>query len=208
MLFTDGAQDMAAFAEAKPIADPPGSTFTYSTADTMILCDLMTRMLTDSERPDARRDAMMEFVRGRLMKPAGLASLTPEFDAHGTMIGGAIMHMTARDYAKLGELLRNRGRVNGHQLISARWVDFMTRPSPQNPAFGGYLWLNREGEGSPLFDGEGSRRIFAASGVHGQYILVSPSQRLVIVRMGVSDAREREGLKSAMQSLVELFPSA
>lgn len=64
MLYTDGAQDMAAFAEAKPIADPPGSHFLYSTGDTLIIADLMTRMLTDSKRPDARRDAMMEFVRG------------------------------------------------------------------------------------------------------------------------------------------------
>ncbi|MGD9810720.1 MAG: serine hydrolase domain-containing protein, partial [Sphingobium sp.] len=206
MLFTDGARNMAAFAEAKPIASPPGSSFVYSTADTMILCDLMTRMLTASERPDARRDAMMEFVRGRLIAPAGLASLTPEFDARGTMIGGAMMHMTARDYARLGELLRNKGRVGGHQLVSARWVEFMTTPSQRNPAYGGYLWLNRKGEGSPLFDGEGSKRIFAASGMHGQYVLVSPAQRLVIVRMGVSDAPEREKLRWAMKRLVETFP--
>lgn len=207
MLMTDGAQDMAAFAEAKPLMHSPGSRFVYSTADTMILCDLMTRMLTDSVHPQARRDAMMEFVRGRLMKPAGLASLTPEFDARGTMIGGAMMHMTARDYARFGEFLRNSGRVNGHQVLSARWVAFMTSPSPRNPAYGGHVWLNRDGDDTPLFPGRASKGLFAAIGRHGQYILVWPSRRLVVVRMGITSAEQRPELRSALATLVERFPA-
>lgn len=206
MLFTDGAQDMAGYAESKPIAHPPGSRFVYSTADTMIVSDLMTRMLTDSNRPDARRAAMMEFVRGRLMDPVGLPSLTPEFDARGTMIGGAVMHMTARDYARFGEFLRNKGRVNGHQVISARWVDFMTSPSPRNPAYGAQLWLNREGPGNPLFPGRSSKKLFAAAGYQGQYILVSPGQRLVVVRIGISSRKQQVALRSALADLLELFP--
>jgi CubicO group peptidase (beta-lactamase class C family) len=208
MLFTDGAQDMAAFAEAKPVARPPGSMFVYSTADTMILSDLMTRMLTDSDTPDMRRAAMMEFMQGRLMAPAGLTSLTPEFDMRGTMIGGAMLHMTARDYARFGELLRNRGRVNGHQLLPARWVEFMTTPSPHNPAYGGHVWLNRDGPESPLFPGRASSRLFAAVGHHGQYILISPTQRLVIVRIGISTMEERVPLRAALARLIGLFPRA
>ncbi|OYW85016.1 MAG: hypothetical protein B7Z20_09845 [Sphingobium sp. 32-64-5] len=208
MLLTDGAQDMAAFAEAKPVADPPGSRFTYSTGDTMIIADLMTRMLTDSSRPDARRDAMMEFVTGRLIAPVGIASLTPEFDARGTMIGGAMMHMTARDYVDFGEFLRRKGRVNGHQVLSARWVDFMTTPSPRNPAYGGHLWLNRAGDGNPLFPGQGSKRIFGAVGRDGQYLIISPGQRLVVLRMGVTHGEEQtESLRTALIRLVELFPN-
>lgn len=206
MLFTDGAQDMAAFVEAKPIASRPGSHFVYSTADTMILSDLMTRMLTRSDRPDARRGAMMDFVRGRLMDPVGLSSLTPEFDARGTMIGGAMMHMTARDYARFGEFLRHKGRVNGHQVLSARWVEFMTAPSRHNPAYGGQIWLNNEGEDNPLFPGRGPRGLFAAVGHHGQYVIVSPAQRLVIVRMGISTGPEYRELRAALARLVELFP--
>lgn len=201
-----GAQDMAAFAEAKPVARPPGSQFLYSTADTMILCDLMTRMLTDSERPDARRDAMMEFMRGRLMKPVGLDSLTPEFDAHGTMIGGAMMHMTARDYARFGEFLRHKGRVNGHQVLSARWVEFMTGPSARNAAYGGHVWLNRDGTDNPLFPGRASRRMFGAVGHHGQYLLVDPLRQLVVVRMGISTQEERLALRERLARLIELFP--
>lgn len=207
MLFADGARDMAAYAEAKPIARPPGSGFVYSTADTMIVADMMTRMLTRSDRPEARRDAMMDFVRGRLMDPARLPSLTPEFDARGTMIAGAMMHMTARDYARFGELLRNRGRVSGHQLLPARWVAFMTEPSPRNPAYGAQLWLNRKGGiGNPLFPGRASRKLFAAVGHQGQYILVSPAQRVVVVRLGVTTRKQMPALRAALADLMEMFP--
>ena len=96
----------------------------------MILSDLMTRMLTTSDGADQRRAAMTEFINGRLTTPLGINSLTPEFDTRGTMIGGAMMYMTARDYARFGEFLRNKGRVKGHQVLSARWVEFMTTASP------------------------------------------------------------------------------
>src|SRR3546814_13859756 len=98
MLFTDGAQDMGAFAEAKPLAHAPGAAFSYSTGNSVILADLMARMLTNSTDPDVRRRAMQMFIDGRLKIPARLDSLTVEYDAAGTMIGGSFMHMTARDY--------------------------------------------------------------------------------------------------------------
>jgi CubicO group peptidase (beta-lactamase class C family) len=71
MLFTDGAQNMSAFAEAKPLAHAPGSRFSYSTGNTLILTDLMARMLTNSASADARRQAMQTFIDGRLKIPAG-----------------------------------------------------------------------------------------------------------------------------------------
>ncbi|MDX3909879.1 MAG: serine hydrolase [Sphingobium sp.] len=206
MLFTDGARDMAAYAEAKPMAQHPGKHFNYSSATAVILSDILTRMLTSSNDPEVRRAAMMQFVEGRLKQPVGLSSLTPEFDARGTMIGGSIMHMTARDYAKFGEFLRNRGRANGRQILSQRWVKFMTTPSAQEPAYGGQLWLNRPSENNHLFPDTAPRSLFACLGHNGQYILVSPRQRLTIVRLGVSDREEGKSLKAAMGKLLELFP--
>lgn len=207
MLFTNGAQDMAGYAEAKPLAHKPGSSFNYSTATSMILSDIVTRSLTDSADPEARRAAMMRFIDERLKAPLGLASLTPEFDARGTMIGGSIIHMTARDYARFGEFLRNRGRADGRQLLSDRWVHFMTTPSPLNPAYGGQVWLNRQSEETTLFPGKGPKSLFACVGHNGQYILMSPSQGLTIVRLGVSTSEERQPLRQALGRLVELFPS-
>lgn len=206
MLFTDGSGDMADFAEGKPIADRPGAHFRYSTADTMIVADLMTRMLTPRDDPAARRAAMEEFVRGRLADPARLRSLTVDYDARGTMIGGAMMYMTARDYARFGKFLLNDGRMDGRQLLSPRWVDFMRTPSRANPAYGGGVWIDSS-EGGPLFDGRGPKGLFASVGRNGQYILISPRQRLVVVRMGVTPEKKIAALTEALENLLDIFPA-
>ncbi|KFG91327.1 Beta-lactamase precursor [Sphingobium herbicidovorans NBRC 16415] len=209
MLFTDGAQNMSAFAEAKPLAHAPGSRFSYSTGNTLILTDLMARMLTNSASADARRRAMQTFIDGRLAVPAGLKSLTAEYDAAGTMIGGSFIHMTARDYARFGELLRRHGRgPNGHQIVPEKWVDFMRTPSRRNPAYGAHLWLNREGEESALMPGDAPRSLFGCVGHGGQYILVSPGQGLTVVRIGMSPEKEqRAAVKRGLAKLMRLFPA-
>lgn len=206
MVVGDGAQDQAAYAAAEPLADPPGRQFLYSSATTTLLAQMLTEQLTQSANPQARRDAMMAFMRSRLIEPAGLESLVPEFDAQGTLIGAAMMHMTARDHARLGELLRRRGVAGGRTLFSEGWARFMTAPSPVNPAYGGQLWLNRPFEWSPLFPGEASPRLFAAVGFGGQYVIVSPAQSLVIVRLGVTRDAEMPALKRALAKLVQRFP--
>lgn len=208
MLFTDGAQDMAAFAEAKPLAHAPGTVFSYSTGSTMILSDLMTRMLTNSADPDSRRRAMQMFIDGRLKAPGKLASLTPEYDAAGTMIGGSMLHMTARDYGRFGELLRNHGRSpTGHQIVPEKWVDYMRAPSPKNAAYGAHLWLNRDSSESALMPGLAPASLFGCVGHDGQYILVSPGQRLTVVRIGMSPQKEqRVAVKAQLARLIGLFP--
>jgi len=206
MLFTRGAQDMAAYAESKPLAHAPGSAFTYSTPTSVILADIVTRSLTDSTDPEARRAAMTTFLDQRLKVPLGLTSLTPEFDAHGTMIGGSFVHMTARDYARFGEFLRNQGRADGRQILSERWVAFMRRPSAHEPAYGGHVWLNRESEHDELFADQGPSSLFACVGHQGQYVLISPAQGLTVVRLGISTTEQRVPLRKALGRLVNLFP--
>lgn len=208
MLFTDGAQDMAAYAEAKPLAHAPGSGFAYSTGSSMILADLMTRMLTNSADPDVRRRAMQMFIDGRLKAPGNLPSLTAEYDANGTMIGGSILHMTARDYGRFGDLLRRRGRSpGGHQILPEKWIDLMTTPSARNAAYGLHIWLNRDSSESALMPGQAPASLFGCVGHNGQYILISPSQRLTVVRIGMSPHKDqRRAVRGALANLVGLFP--
>lgn len=189
MLFGGGAGDMAGFAEAKPAAAQPGEVFNYSSATSVILADIIADTLTPSQNPDARRDAMRDFIGGRLIEPLGMTSLTPEYDAHGTMIGGSIMHATARDYARFGEFLRNHGVVNGQRLLPETWMRFMLTPSNNDAGYGGHIWLNRKrpaGAAPALWPERGPNDLFACIGHQGQYIIVSPSQRVTIVRLGVT----------------------
>ncbi|HEX7822923.1 MAG TPA: serine hydrolase domain-containing protein [Sphingobium sp.] len=208
MLVGDGAADMARYAESKPLARAPGTAYLYDSATTLILSDMMTRMLTDEDSPQARRDAMIRFMQQRLMEPVGLKSLIPEFDARGTMIGGAIMHMTARDYGRLGELLRRGGLARGRQVISQRWVQFMTHPSPVNQGYGGHLWLNRPGSEKVMFVDDAPHSLFAANGLRGQYVIVSPQQGLTIVRLGVTSDDQLPALREGLARIIRKFPGA
>jgi CubicO group peptidase (beta-lactamase class C family) len=206
MLVGSGAPDQAGYAAAKPLRHQPGSFFNYSTASSTLLAGIVTDRLTGSRHPEARRQAMARFMAARLSAPLGLSSLVAEYDASGTMLGGAMMHMTARDYAKIGELLRNRGRADGRQIVPETWVDFMINPSPANPAYGGQVWLNRAGQQSDLFPGLASSRIYGAVGYRGQFVIVSPEQRLTVVRLGVTNERDLTALRHELARLIQALP--
>lgn len=206
MLFGDGAADMAAFAEAKPAVAKAGEQYNYSSATSVILADIIADTLAPGASPAARRDAVLDFMRGRLLEPTGMTSLTPEFDAAGTMVGGSIMHATARDYAKFGELLRNRGVVDGQRLLPESWMRFMLSPAPSDSGYGGHIWLNRPrppGSGAALWPGRGPNDIFACLGHQGQFIIVSPSQRLTVVRLGISrDGDQLPNVREKLRAIV------
>lgn len=209
MLFLDGRDDMAEWAESQPLEAEPGRAFEYSSNTTVILADIAARVLTQSEDPDVRRQAVSAYLQARLFDPLGMDSMVPEFDASGTLIGGSLIHGNARDWAKFGEFLRHGGSHRGAQLVPRKWVEFMTSPSPRSPHYGGQIWLNREtGESEhPLFPDRAPDSMFAAIGHMGQYVLVSPDQRLTVVRLGHSDDAQRPPMLQELADIMELYPS-
>lgn len=208
MLFLDGRDDMAAWAEAQPLEAEPGRKFEYSSATSVILADLAARTLTESREPAMRRKAVSDYLRTRLLEPLGMRSAVPEFDAAGTFIGSSLIHATARDWAKFGEFLRNGGSVRGAQIVPRGWIEFMTRPSPRNPGYGAQVWLNREQQDGKqlLFPDRAPASLFACIGHLGQYAIVSPAQKLTVVRLGKTDDEDRTVLIERLADIVELFP--
>lgn len=211
MLFLDGRDDMARWAREQPLAHEPGAQFVYSSNTSVILADIATNALTDSRDPATRARAMRGYLQERLFAPLGMASMVPEFDASGTLIGGSLMHATARDWAKLGEFLRRKGRApDGAQLVPQRWVEAMLTPSPRSPQYGFQIWLNRPIPGSdgrhPLFPDRAPESLFALIGHMGQYVLVSPEQRVTLVRLGHSDAEQRPPMLQQAADVLALYP--
>jgi CubicO group peptidase (beta-lactamase class C family) len=208
MLFLDGRDDMAAYAEAQPLEAEPGTIWKYSSATSVILADAAAGALTESRDPRLRRQAVSEYLRTRLFEPLGMRSIQPEFDPAGTMVGGSMIQATARDWSRLGEFLRNGGAIVGAQILPRGWTEFMTTPSPRNPGYGAQVWLNRpQPDGREvLFPGAAPASMFACIGHLGQYILVSPNQRLTVVRLGKTDDEQRDALRRRLADLVRVFP--
>ena len=214
MLFLDGRDNMAKWAEEQPLEAEPGKMFEYSSNTSVILADIAARALTASDKPEARRKAVADYLQQRLFGPLGMTSMVPEFDASGTLVGGSLMHATARDWAKLGEMLRLKGRApGGEQLVPQRWVEAMVTPSPASPHYGFQTWLNRPIPGTepsehPLFPDRAPKSLFSLIGHMGQYVLVSPEQRVTLVRLGHSDSAERPVMLQQVADVLELYPES
>ncbi|MES2302693.1 MAG: serine hydrolase [Pseudomonadota bacterium] len=207
MLFLDGRDDMARYAEDQPLEAEPGRKFEYSSATSVILADLAARVLSPAPDPESRRRAVAEYLRTRLFEPARMKSMLPEFDRAGTLVGGSLIHGTARDWARFGEFLRNKGSVRGAQIIPRQWIDFMVTPSPREAQYGAQIWLNRKpthGEAS-LFPDRGPKDLYACIGHLGQYVLVSPSLGLVIVRLGKTQEDKRGAVVDGLADIVALY---
>ena len=207
MLFLDGRDDMAGYAESPPLEAEPGRKFEYSSATSVILADVAARVLAGDGPPAVRRQMVSDYLHTRLLEPLGMRSAAAEFDAAGTFVGSSMVHATARDWGKFGEFLRNGGAVRGAQIVPRGWIEFMTRPSPRNPAYGAQLWLNRDqpDDTGPMFS-RAPQSLFACVGHLGQYVIVSPRQQLTIVRLGKTDEPSRPVLRENLAAIARLFP--
>jgi CubicO group peptidase (beta-lactamase class C family) len=118
----------------------------------------------------------------------------------------------AIDFAKFGRLFLNKGNWNGRQIISEGWVNESTTPDPndtrdwlifgENKARGGYykyMWW-----GTNKQNGDYDYR---AAGKYGQYVYVSPSNRVVIVRYGRAEG-DVESWPSILQELADRVGAA
>ena len=207
MMFLEGRDDMAGWAEAQPLESEPGREFDYSTPTGMILADIAARVLAPTGSPAERQATVAEYLRARLAVPLGMDSLVAEYDRAGTMMGGSMIWASAPDWGRFGEFLRRKGSVRGAQIVPRGWIEFMLRPSPRAPDYGAMLWLNRPsgGERKVLFPDHGPDDLFGAVGHLGQYVLVSQGLKLTVVRLGKTDDVDRPALVQALAEIVALY---
>jgi len=206
MLFLDGRDNMAAYAEAQPLEASPGTKWEYSSATSVILADLAARTLTSSQNPAERARVVGDYLHTRLFEPLEMKSMVPEFDAAGTLIGGSLIHGSARDWARFGEFLRNRGAVKGAQLVPSSWIDLMTAPGPRNKGYGAQVWTNQpQGDGTALWTGLPGDA-FSMNGHAGQFVVVDRSRGLTLVRLGKTAEGQHGPVRQAIVRIAKLFP--
>ena len=172
--------DMAAFAvKAAPVA-PPGKRWHYSSATTQILARAIRDAVGGPEQT-------LGFAWRELFNPLGMRHVTLEFDGSGTLQGSTYMLASARDWARFGLLYLNDGVIGGKRILHEDWVDF-SAAATLDTDYGAGFWTNR----SEHPNAKGRVRLgiprdaFFASGDLGQRIVIMPSQRLVVVRLGDS----------------------
>ena len=99
------------------------------------------------------------------------------------------MLATARDWARFGMLYLSDGVVGGKRILPEGWVKYSASATPN--AWVGYsagFWTNLGDSFGATYRIEHGwpRDAFFAKGTIGQYVIIIPSERLVIVRLGRS----------------------
>jgi len=172
--------DMAGFAVTAPMIAAPGTRWHYSSPTTQLLARIIRDAVGGPEQT-------LAFAWRELFNPLGMRNVTLEFDGGGTLQGTAYMLASARDWARFGLLYLNDGVVGGKRILHEDWVDFSAAATLDTDYAAGF-WTNR----SEHPNAKGRVRLgmpadaFFASGDLGQRVVIMPTQRLVVVRLGDS----------------------
>lgn len=173
-----GGSTVAETAATAPLGWAPGARFNYANNDTLLAA---RALMTDLG------EAAPSFPYTHLLWPIGMTRTTIEVDWAGAPILSSQVWMTARDLARLALLHLNDGVWAGERLLPEGWVaGATTAMGPQPPAtarqgYGRAIWLLGAEAGLPA----GS---YAFNGNRGQYAVIVPAHRLVVVRRGFDPA--------------------
>jgi CubicO group peptidase (beta-lactamase class C family) len=161
--------------------DEPGRVCRYNSGDTQALGQLLV---------SATNRSITDYMQEKLVEPLGISS--PAYwlvDSTGMEVAFAGLIMTARDYAKFGELYRNGGTWRGNQIVPGSWVRASLTAEaahlqPGRPIVGthplnlgyGYQWWLPAGDSDE----------FSAIGVYNQFVYVDPTKKTVIVKLSAN----------------------
>ncbi len=180
MLFT--SPSASEFTLSKPLAHKPGSYFNYSSGTANLLARIYTDALGGTQ---SAYDNYMD----QIAAPLGLQNAVFEVDASGVFFGSSYLYASARDWARLGEMMVSGGVINGQRIVSEEWVARATRPNDSEnfKAYGFQWWLNRGN--SELRWPDLPADAYAANGNRQQSLMIIPSAELVLVRLGWTAGR-------------------
>ncbi|HET7547029.1 MAG TPA: serine hydrolase [Usitatibacter sp.] len=110
---------------------------------------------------------------------------------------GAGVSISARDQARIGELLLRAGEHAGRQLLARDWIHRMQEPCAIARFYGLLTWLNRDGR---LF-ADASRASFFMIGAGGNYVWIDPDHEMVAVVRWIDPAHAGGFISRVMRSL-------
>jgi CubicO group peptidase (beta-lactamase class C family) len=129
-------RDRNAMAIRLPIVAEPGSAFIYGPSHLQIFSELLRRKL--------RGRATTAYVEGHVLNRLGIGRLNYKKDSLGNPLLATGFELTAREWARLGELVLGRGNYHGRRIVSAELLREAFVGSPANPSYGLTFWLNQQ----------------------------------------------------------------
>lgn len=173
-------KDMGLFAQTKTLQYEPGTHWYYSSGSTNIAMRYLRGMFSSDEE-------FLTYIRERLLAPLGIWNACFEPDMSGTPVGSSYLYVTARDFARFGQMYLDNGIAGGVRVLPEGWVDYTVTPaSDSKGGYGAFFWLN-QGKSLP----DVPEDMFSCNGHDGQQIYIIPSKELVVVVLGYSPKPDR-----------------
>jgi CubicO group peptidase (beta-lactamase class C family) len=194
------------FVLAQPLAAPPGTVFNYNSGGAELL-GLILRKVSGKR--------LREFAKETLFDPLGIEDWEWEGSSGFNPAAASGLRLRPRDLAKIGQLVLERGKWHGRQIVSSSWIEDSTTPRlsgddaammfyrPEGITSYGYLWwLGRFPPEHP------ERDMIAGGGYGGQRVFILPSLDVVVVTTAGLYGDKASGL-TALTTLNEfVFPAA
>ena len=152
-----------------------GEAFSYKTANAEVLAWIIKR---------ASGQSMADLLSSMIWQKLGAESDAYFMvDSIGTESGGGGLNATLRDLTRFGEMIRNKGRFNGQQVIPAEAIaDIEKGGDKAQFVKAGYVPLKGWSYRDMWWMTHNEHDAFIARGIHGQAIYIDPKAETVIVR--------------------------
>ncbi|HEV2155142.1 serine hydrolase [Bradyrhizobium sp.] len=167
-----GAKDAYRYVLEQPAAAPPGHTYNYNSGATELIGAVLRK--TSGKSLDS-------LARDELFEPLGIEDV--EWNRQlpdGQPQASGALRARPRDWAKLGQLVINRGVWNNRQIVPSAWIADSIKPHNNGPGlflYGYHWWLGRSFCRGKVVEWAG------AMGWGGQRLMIVPDLGLVALAL-------------------------
>jgi CubicO group peptidase (beta-lactamase class C family) len=135
--------DLVQCALVAELSDDPGAKFHYNNKAVNLLAGIVQR---------ASGQRMDRYIGETIFQPLGITDVSWLLDGAGNPHGMAGLQIRARDFAKVGQMMLDRGVWRGRRIVSERWVELSTQPAQALEPKCGLLWWVVQGEALSVDD--------------------------------------------------------
>jgi len=151
----------------RPFKEKPGERFEYQSGSTQLLGFAVKKAINQS---------LSSYLSEKFWIPLGMEQNADwSVDESGMEKTYCCIHSNSRDFAKLGQLFIDDGKVGDKQILNLDFIEQMRTPTKKSDEiYGMGFWINND---NPI-------KHYYFLGLQGQYIIMIPEHKMVIVRTG------------------------
>lgn len=175
-------EDLYAHVTRQKLISTPGKVFKYQSGNSQLLGFIVEK---------ATGKDLTKYAEEKIWKKIGVSH-----DAYWSLDreGGAekafcCLYATARDFARIGQVILHEGKYKGEQIIPLWYYHEMIAPSAmdtedgiKNSRYGLHIWTYASAMGQVNY----------CRGISGQYIITVPHEDLLIIRIGEKRSKNIE----------------